>query len=77
MPENSTTPVLLLRRTSIQQSPSVALILTRFFCHAGVAVELDDGFGDLLGDGDGLPMPSAPGWVLGSSLPPPLRRPSA
>ncbi len=40
VPENSTTPVLSLRRTSIQQSPLVASIFTRSFCHAGTAVEL-------------------------------------
>ena len=69
--------MLLVRRTSIQQSPPLASSLTRFFCHAGVAVALFSGLGDLLGDADGLAMPSASGLVVGSSLPPlPLTRPT-
>ena len=52
--------------------------MTRFFCHAGMAVALVVGFGDLLAVGDGLPIPSAPGLVVGSSLPsPPFIMPSA
>ena len=78
VPENRTTPVLLLRLTSIQQSPSTASILTRFFCQAGMAVPLASGLGDVLADGDGLSMPRAPGLVVGSSLPPsPFIMPSA
>ena len=78
VPENSTTPVLLLRLTSIQQSPSTAAILTRSFCQAGTPVALGLGSGDALGDGDGLTMPRAPGVVVGSSPPsPPFIRPSA
>ena len=71
-------PALSSRLTSIQQSPSTAETLTRFFCHAGTAVPLAVGLGVLLALGDGLPMPSAPGLVVGSSLPPsPFSSPSA
>ena len=39
---------------------------------------LASGLGDVLGDGDGLPMPRAPGLVVGSSPPPsPFMMPSA